>query len=226
MVAANAAERAGVEADPSLRGPERVVDAMLRGGPYDLSLAKLREHPHGIDLGPLEPRLPHVLSTATGKAELAPEPLVADVERLHAAMAAWPNGGLVLIGRRHLRSNNSWMNHLPVLASGPDRCTAQLNPTDAARLGVADGARVRVAGKAGAIDLPAEVTDDMMPGVVSIPHGWGHDADGVEMSVAREHAGVNSNVLTDEDAIEPLSGTAILNGIPVELAPVRAPAAA
>jgi anaerobic selenocysteine-containing dehydrogenase len=205
MVGAATAARAGVEPDPSLRGPERIVDAMLRGGPYDLSLAALRAAPHGIDLGPLEPRLPEVLSTPSGKVELAPEPLVADVERLHAALAERANGGMVLIGRRHLRSNNSWMNHLPLLASGPDRCTAQLHPDDAARLRVADGAQIRVSGRAGAIELPAEVTDDVMPGVVSIPHGW-------------EHA--NSNVLADEQLVEPLTGTAVLNGIPVEVAPL------
>ena len=207
MVAATAASAAGVEPDPSLRGPERVVDAMLRGGAYGLSLADLRAKPHGIDLGPLEPRLPEALRTPSGKVELAPEPLVADVERLRAAMAANGDGGMVLIGRRHLRSNNSWMNHLPLLASGPDRCTAQLSSADAARLGIATGQRVRVSARTGAIELPAEVTDDVMPGVVSIPHGW-------------EHA--NSNVLADERLVEPLTGTAVLNGIPVEVAPVAA----
>ena len=211
MVAASAAARAGVEPDPALRGPERVVDAMLRGGPYGLTLADLKAAPHGIDLGPLEPRLPEILSTPSGRVELAPEPLVADVERLHAALSDRADGGMVLIGRRHLRSNNSWMNHLPMLASGPDRCTAQLHPDDAARLGVADGETVRVSGRAGAIELPAEVSEDVMPGVVSIPHGW-------------EHA--NSNVLADEQLVEPLTGTAVLNGIPVTVAPAAVPAPA
>ncbi|HEV2061986.1 MAG TPA: molybdopterin dinucleotide binding domain-containing protein, partial [Solirubrobacteraceae bacterium] len=187
------------------RGPERVIDAMLRGGAYGLSLADLRAAPHGIDLGPLEPRLPEALKTPSGKVELAPDPLVADVDRLREATSASADGGMVLIGRRHLRSNNSWMNHLPLLASGPDRCTAQLSPDDAARLGIATGQRVRVSARTGAIELPAEVTDDVMPGVVSIPHGW-------------EHA--NSNVLADERLVEPLTGTAVLNGIPVEVAPV------
>ena len=205
LIAGATAARAGVEPDPSLRGPERIVDALLRGGPYGLSLDRLRAAPHGIDLGPLEPRLPEVLSTPTGRVDLAPGPIVADVERLHAALADRANGQMVLIGRRHLRSNNSWMNHLPLLASGPDRCTAQLHPSDAARLGVAHGATVRVSARSGAIELPAEVTDDLMPGVVSIPHGW-------------EHA--NSNVLADEHLVEPLTGTAILNGIPVEVAPL------
>ncbi len=204
MVAADAAARAGVEPDPARRGPVRIVDAMLRGGAYGLSIADLEAAPHGIDLGPLEPRLPEVLRTPSGRVELAPPALVADVDRLHAAMAAPANGGMVLIGRRHLRSNNSWMNELGPLANGPNRCTALVNPADAERLGLADGDTVRVRSRTGAIELPAELTDDLMPGVVSIPHGW-------------EHA--NSNVLADEQLVEPLTGTAILNGIPVELTP-------
>jgi anaerobic selenocysteine-containing dehydrogenase len=218
MVAADVAGRAGVEADDTRRGPERLVDAMLRGGAYGLSLADLEAAPHGIDLGPLEPRLPEALKTPSGKVELAPEPLVADVDRLHALMGERADG-MLLIGRRDLRSNNSWMHNLPKLVSGPPRCTALVHPDDAARLGLVDGEPVRVSSRVGTIEVPAEVTDDVMPGVVSIPHGWGHDADGVEMAVAREHAGVNSNVLTDEDVLEPLSGTAVLNGIPVELSP-------
>jgi anaerobic selenocysteine-containing dehydrogenase len=209
MVAADVAGRAGVELDPERRGPARVVDAMLRGGAYGLSLADLEAAPHGVDLGPLEPRLPEVLKTPSGKVELAPAVLVADVERLHTALDAHAGGGMVLIGRRHLRSNNSWMNGLPRLAGGPARCTAQLHPDDAARLGVADGDPVRVTSRAGSIDVPAEVTGDVMPGVVSIPHGWAH---------------ANSNVLTDEHDVEPLTGTAILNGIPVTLAPATSAA--
>jgi anaerobic selenocysteine-containing dehydrogenase len=120
------------------------------------------------------------------------------------------------------------MHNLPKLVSGPGRCTAWINPHDAPRLGIEDGADVRVSSRVGAIELPALVTDEIMPGVVSIPHGWGHDADGVSLRVAREHAGTNSNILADEELLEPLSGTAVLNGIPVEVAPVgaAAPAAA
>src|SRR3712207_1173843 len=114
-------------------------------------------------------------------------------------MEAGADGGMVLIGRRDLRSNNSWMHNLPKLVSGPPRCTAWLNPQDAERLGVADGEQVRVRSRVGEVKLPAEVTDDVMPGVVSIPHGWGHDAPGVELRVAREHAGTNSNLLADEE---------------------------
>jgi len=111
------------------------------------------------------------------------------------------------------------MHNLPKLVSGPPRCTALVHPDDARRLGLTDGEPVRVASRVGEIELPAEVTDDVMPGVVSIPHGWGHGASGVRMRVAREHAGANSNVLADEQLVEPLSGTAVLNGIPVTLTP-------
>jgi anaerobic selenocysteine-containing dehydrogenase len=206
-------------------GPERLLDLMLRAGPYRLTLAELEAAPHGLDLGALQPRLPEVLRTPSGTVELAPPALVADVERLHAALgearASAANGGMVLIGRRHLRSNNSWMHNLPVLVKGPARCTALVHPDDAERLGLADGEPVRISSRAGTIEVPAEVSDEVMPGVVSVPHGWGHGDPGVDLQVAAEHAGVNSNLLTDELAVEPLSGTAILNGIPVELAPVR-----
>jgi anaerobic selenocysteine-containing dehydrogenase len=222
MIAADIAGRTGVEPDPARRGPERIIDMMLRGGAYGLSLADLEAAPHGIDLGALEPRLPEALSTPSGRVELAPEPLVADVDRLHAAMAPPADGAMVLIGRRDLRSNNSWMHNLPKLVSGPARCTAWVHPDDADRLGLTDGEPVRVTSRVGEIELPAEVTDEVMAGVVSIPHGWGHGADGVRLRVAREHAGVNSNLLADEELLEPLSGTAVLNGIPVELAPVPA----
>jgi anaerobic selenocysteine-containing dehydrogenase len=226
MVAADIAGRAGVEPDPDRVGPERLLDAMLRGGAYGLSLADLEAAPHGIDLGPLEPRLHEALKTPSGQVELAPAPLVADVARLADELSAGEFDGLLLVGRRDLRSNNSWMHNLPNLVAGPARCTAWINPEDAERLGIVHGGDVRVTSRVGAIEVPAEITDDVMPGVVSIPHGWGHDAPGVEMDVARAHAGVNSNVLTDESVLEPLSGTAVLNGIPVELAPVRAPIAA
>jgi anaerobic selenocysteine-containing dehydrogenase len=202
-------------------GPERLVDLLLRTGPYGLTLADLEAAPHGVDLGPLAPRLPEVLRTADGRIDLAPEPLVADARRLHEALAADP-AALVLIGRRHLRSNNSWMHNLPLLVRGPEQCTLQVHPDDAARLGLEDGGRAVVRSRVGAVEAPVEVTDAIRPGVVSLPHGWGHDADGSALSVARAHAGTNSNVLTDEQVLEPLTGTAVLNGIPVEVAPVRA----
>jgi anaerobic selenocysteine-containing dehydrogenase len=209
-------------------GPERVLDFLIRTGPYGdgfgedpegLTLAVLEQSPHGIDLGPLAPRLPEMLRTPSGKVELAPEPIVADIERLRAALGRSPNGELVLIGRRQLRSNNSWMHNLPALVKGKDRCTLHIHPDDAERLGLGDGAMALVRSAAGSVEAPVEVTDGIMPGVVSIPHGWGHDADGVRMSVASAHAGLNSNVLADESQVEPLSGNAVLNGIPVECRP-------
>ncbi|HKP90233.1 MAG TPA: molybdopterin oxidoreductase family protein [Thermoleophilaceae bacterium] len=207
------------------RGPERLLDLALRAGPYDLTLADLEAAPHGVDLGPLQPRVPEVLRTPSGRIELAPEAIVGDVERLRAALGRQTNGGMVLVGRRHLRSNNSWMHNLTPLVRGKDRCTAHVHPDDAARFGLADGEPARVSSRAGSIEIPVEVTDAVMPGVVSIPHGWGHDVDGVRLTVAAEHAGANSNVLADEELVDPLSGNAVLNGIPVELAPVREAAA-
>jgi anaerobic selenocysteine-containing dehydrogenase len=202
-------------------GPERILDLQLRGGPYRVTLADLEAAPHGIDFGPLEPRVPEVLRTPSGMIELAPEALVADVARLHAALAEPVNGAMTLVGRRELRSNNSWMHNLPTLVRGKERCTALVHPDDAARLGLVDGEEAVVRSRTGEIVVPVEVTDDVMPGVVSIPHGWGHDLPGVALSVAGEHAGTNSNVLADELVLEPLSGTAVLNGIPVELEPAR-----
>jgi len=210
------------------RGPERLLDLLLRAGPYGdafgarpdgLTLAALEAAPHGIDLGPLEPRIPEVLRTPSGRIELAPAPIVADVKRLRAALGRRANGGMVLIGRRQLRTNNSWLHNVETLVRGKETCTAQVHPDDAARLGLVDGARARVSSRAGAIEIPVEVTDAVMRGVVSIPHGWGHDVDGVRMEVATAHAGTNSNVLADEELVDPLSGNAVLNGIPVELKP-------
>jgi anaerobic selenocysteine-containing dehydrogenase len=228
FVAEETARRSGLDLDEvrdaldGREGPERLLDLLLRAGPYDLTLADLEAAPHGIDLGPLEPRIPEVLRTASGKVELAPEPIAADVPRLRAAMDRHTNGGMVLIGRRLLRSNNSWMHNLEPLVKGKVQCTAHVHPDDAARLGLQDGELARVTSRAGEIEVPVEVTDAVMPGVVSIPHGWGHDAPGARMSVAREHAGSNSNVLADETLIDPLSGNAVLNGIPVELVPAKA----
>jgi anaerobic selenocysteine-containing dehydrogenase len=203
-----------------------MLDFLLRTGPYGdafgarpdgLTLAVLEAHPHGLDLGALEPRIPEVLRTPSGKIELAPEPLVADVVRLRADLERAPDA-MVLIGRRDLRSNNSWMHNLTVLVKGKPRCTAQLHPTDAAQIGLADGEVARVTSRAGTIDVPVEVTDAIMPGVVSIPHGWGHDRPGTALRVAAEHAGANSNLLADEEVLDPLSGNAVLNGIPVTIA--------
>jgi anaerobic selenocysteine-containing dehydrogenase len=212
-----------------------LVDFMLRVGPFGdgfgadpdgLTLKGLEASPHGVDLGPMRPRIPEVLRTPSGKIELAPPEIVADVPRLEAELGGHANGDLVLIGRRQLRSNNSWMHNLPALVKGKDRCTVQVNPADAERLGLADGGRARVTSATGELVAPVEVTDEFMPGVVSIPHGWGHDAPGVRLGVAGEHAGVNSNLLAPVDVDVP-SGNAVLNGIPVEVtAADREPSAA
>ena len=199
------------------RGPERVLDLFLRAGPYDLTLADLEQSPHGIDLGPLTPRIPEVLRTPSGKVELAPEAILADVDRLRSSLDREHADELVLIGRRQLRSNNSWMHNLNALVKGKDRCTMHVHPDDAQRLGLDDGGRAVVRSAAGELEAPVEVTDAIMPGVVSIPHGWGHDAPGVRMQVASKHAGVNSNLVADETLTDPLSGNAVLNGIPVEV---------
>ncbi|MEV0001788.1 molybdopterin oxidoreductase family protein [Micromonospora sp. NPDC050980] len=202
--------RAGLTGDS---GPERLLDAMLRIGPYGLSLERLREHPHGLDLGPLEPRLAELLTTPTGRVQLAPAPLVADVDRLRAALAR-PRPDLVLIGRRHLRSNNSWMHNVPRLTGGSNRCTLQIHPDDVRRLGLGD--RARITSAVGELVVELEPTTTIMPGVVSLPHGWGHGATG--QRVARADAGANANALTDGGVLDELSGNAVFNGVPVRLA--------
>ncbi|MFM9367905.1 molybdopterin-dependent oxidoreductase [Streptomyces sp. Da 82-17] len=209
-------------------GAERRLDLMLRLGPYGdgfgadpegLSLDRLLAHPHGIDLGPLRSRLPEVLRTRSGRVELLPERVAADLPRLRAALDREP-AGLVLVGRRHLRSNNSWLHNVPALNRGSNRCTLQIHPEDAARHGIADGALVRVKGAGGEVEAPAEVTAAVREGVVSLPHGWGHDRPGTRTAVASAAPGVNSNQLLDGTLLDPLSGTAVLNGVPVLLTPV------
>ncbi|MFI0449093.1 molybdopterin oxidoreductase family protein [Actinomadura sp. 6N118] len=215
---------------------EQRLDMMLRLGPYGdgfgadpdgLTLPRLRdEHPHGLDLGALKPRLDEVLCTSSGRIELCPPSFAADADRLHTALDAHaskgsggPNGSgeLLLIGRRHLRSNNSWLHNVPELVRGSNTCTLQLNPADAERLGVQDGDLVRVTSRSGTIEAVAEPTATVMAGVVSLPHGWGHDRPGTRTGVASQNAGVNVNAVTDDQEIDPLSGTAVFNGVPVTL---------
>jgi anaerobic selenocysteine-containing dehydrogenase len=209
-------------------GPERIVDFLLRTGPYGdgfgadpdgLSLDVLLASPHGVDLGALKPRLPDVLRTPDGMIALAPPILLADVARLRDGLDGRRDHPFVLIGRRHLRSNNSWMHNVQVLVKGKPRCTMHLHPDDAAALGLADGDPAVVRSRVGEVTVPVEVTDAIRPGVVSIPHGWGHGIPGTQMAVAAEHAGVNSNLLADEQLFDPISGNAVLNGIPVSVTP-------
>ncbi len=207
------------------RGPERLLDIALRVGPYGdgfgsrpggLSLTVLEQNPHGVDLGPLEPRLPEVLRTPSGNIELVPAEILADAERLQAALAEEP-ARFVLVGRRHLRSNNSWMHNLPKLNGGRFRCTLEVHPEDARALGLADGAIAEVRRNGRSVGVIVEHNDALRPGVVSLPHGWGHEGEGIALRVASQQPGVNYNLLVDENETEPLSGTAILSGFAVEL---------
>ena len=218
FVATTAAQKAGVDpADVAhRRGTARLVDIMVRSGPYGITLADLEAAPHGIDFGPLKPRVPDVLATPSGTIELAPAAITVDVPRLVAELEAAPTE-FVLIGRRQLSSNNSWMHNLVPLVRGANRCTAHVHPDDADKLGLADGALAKISSRTGTVTVPVEVTDAVRPGVVSIPHGWGHDVPGTRGAVARAHAGVNSNLLADELLLDALSGTAVLNGIPIEV---------
>jgi anaerobic selenocysteine-containing dehydrogenase len=209
-------------------GPERLLDLQLRSGPYGdrfgqkpdgLNLDKIMAAPHGIDLGPLEPRIPEVLRTPSGKIELAPDMLLRDLARVEADLSR-PADDLVIVGRRHVRSNNSWMHNLPLLAKGPNRCTALVHPSDAARFGLSDGGRALIRGRHGsAIEAEVQVSDEMMPGVISVPHGWGHDLPGARLGVASERPGANLNAVLDERLTDPLSGNAVLGGVPVTVTP-------
>jgi anaerobic selenocysteine-containing dehydrogenase len=211
--------------------PERMIElgvalgphGILRRGPLKgLTVAKIKRAKHGIDLGPLEPRLPRALDTADKRVQLAPPVLVEEAAKLaeHARERedALSDGyDLTLIGRRQLRSNNSWMHNSARLMKGADRCTALLHPDDAAARGLADGQRVRVSSRIGTIELPVEITDEMRPGVVSIPHGFGHGRPGVGWTVAAAHAGASVNDLTDPALVDTLTGNAAFNATPVRI---------
>ena len=208
-------------------GPERIFDMLIRLGPYGdgfgrrpagLTLDKVKAVAHGIDLGPLQPRLREVLSTESSKIELAPATMVRDIARLKRRMAMEPDE-LLLIGRRILRASNSFMRNFPVAVKGPEQCTLQVSPVDAMRLGLSDGGAARVASRVGELVAPVEVTPDLMPGVVSLPHGFGHGLEGTRLRVANAHPGVNANALTDDNAYDEASGTAVLFGTPVSVRP-------
>lgn len=213
-----------------LRGPQRILDLALRTGPYGdafgarpdgLSLALLRDNPHGIDLGPLVPRLPEMLRTPTGRIDLATPAFVGDLDRLRTRLTE-PRPPLVMIGRRHLRSNNSWQHNITTLVKGKERCTLLMHPDDAAARDLTTGDRAVVSSAVASVVAPVEVTDRMLPGVVSLPHGWGHDIDGTALTVASARPGVNANLLAGTDAVDPLSGNPHLNGVPVEVAAASA----
>lgn len=228
---------AAVRATTLLRerlGPERILELGFRAGPWGfgggvgqglrgVTMAKLRAAPHGIDLGPLTPVLPDRLATHREGGrfiDLAPEALADDLRTRTEALLHEPAANtMVLIGRRQLRGNNSWMHNVPKLMAGKPRCTALVHPDDAARLKIADGDEVRLSTRVGEVVVPAELDEDIMPGVVSLPHGFGHDRDGTGIPVATEHAGVSLNDLTDDQRIDPSSGVAAFSGVPVDLTP-------
>lgn len=205
---------------------EQLLDFRLRVGrfgdgfganPEGLTLQRLIDEPHGIDFGPVTRRFPGGIRTESGKIELAPQPVLNDLERL--AAADFSTDGLVLVGRRHLRSCNTWMHNVNVLIKGRERCTLQVNPVDAESLGVTDGGNAVIRSRVGEVSAPVEITDAVMAGVVSLPFGWGYDEPGIEMHTARTRPGVNSNVLTDDATYDLLSGNAVLNGIAVDVIP-------
>ncbi|HEY5664209.1 MAG TPA: molybdopterin-dependent oxidoreductase [Ilumatobacter sp.] len=214
-----------LEAVADRRGPERLLDIQLRTGPYGdgfgavpggLTLARLEQNPHGVDLGALEPdRIPDLLRTPSGRIEAFPPEMRADIARLAASLDRDWSDTMVLVGRRHVRSNNSWMHNVTVLTKGRNRCTLQVHPDDADRLGLTDGGPATVRSRVGEVTIDVEVTDGIRPGVVSIPHGFGQNMPGVRLRVAQEYRGVNTNVLTDEQFYDPVSGNIALNGVPV-----------
>jgi anaerobic selenocysteine-containing dehydrogenase len=219
--------RDAAELRPLLHGDtaeERLVDAYVRTGPWGdgfgtrsdgLTLQTLIDHPHGIDFGPLEPQLPSNLRTESAKVELAPQAIIDSLPTVLASIPA--TDGLLMIGRRHLRSNNSWMHNIDVLMKGKERCTLLIHPADAEARGLRSGDCAEVSSSAGAVTAVVEVSDEIMPGVVSLPHGWGHDMQGARLSVAARRPGVNINRLIDGTVLDPLSGTARINGIPVDV---------
>jgi len=214
-------------------GPSGVLDAALRTGPHGgrlgiggLSLRRLRDAPHGVDLGALEPRLPERLRTDDKRVQLAPPLLVADLGRLHARLKPVEKDRRYwLIGRRTLRSNNSWMHNSRRLVKGRSRCTLLMHPDDATEAALSTGDRVSVESAVGRVEVPLEVSDSVMPGVVCLPHGFGQGRQGVRLGVASALDGASMNDLTDPSVLDEASGNAVLNGVPVDVRPAASGAA-
>jgi anaerobic selenocysteine-containing dehydrogenase len=211
-------------------GPGRVLELAIRSGPFGdrygerpdgVTLETFKAQPHGILFGPAQPKIEKILRTPSGKIEIAPEHLLNDIPRLRTAMQE-PQSETLLVSRRHLNSMNSWMHNIEVLVKGPERCTLFIHPRDARRIGVADGDLVRVATIEGSAEVVAEVTDGIRPGVVSLPHGWGHDRPGSRTRVASRRPGVNSNRLNPGRLVDEASGNAVVNGVPVRITKVSA----
>ncbi|MEM9529404.1 MAG: molybdopterin-dependent oxidoreductase [Pseudomonadota bacterium] len=207
----------------SLPPPHQMADQALRHGPYadshKLSLATLQQHPSGIDLGPLKPQFPDRLFT-DGKTIACDHPrLLEDLDRCRVLMdsAAASEAPLLLIGRRHVRSNNSWMHNYHRLVKGPRRDTLLMHPQDIDQLGLTPDRNVRVRSRVGQVEVTLEPSEDMMPGVVSLPHGFGHNRPWVRLGIATQHPGASCNDLTDPAQLEPISGNAVLNGVPVSV---------
>jgi anaerobic selenocysteine-containing dehydrogenase len=184
-------------------GPRPILELALRVGPHHLSLQELEK--------------PKRLQNSKKRIELVPELYLKDLDRLAERMSRPRNGALSLIGRRELRTNNSWMHNSQRLVKGKERCTLLMHPDDARARGCQDGQRVVLESAAGSIEVPVEVSDAVMPGVVCLPHGWGHDREGIRMEVAREHAGASINDVTDDALIDPLSGTVRFSDVPVQV---------
>jgi anaerobic selenocysteine-containing dehydrogenase len=229
-----------IAATRHLRGPARFVELSLRTGPYGdqfgqyaegLTLTKVSDSPGGVDLGALKARLPEVLRTPSGKVEMAPPQLLQDLQRVDAELAKFqtqqlkqdhnPNpAAMQIMGRRQVRSGNSWMHNLPILAKGPFRCTALVHPSDAQRLGLQDGGFAQISKEFGsdfnnqgqAVKAQVQISDEVMPGVISLPHGWGHDLPGAKLQLAAQRPGVNLNALLSDRDWDPLSGNAVLSG--------------
>jgi len=218
-----ALQNAALRAFGLLASAERIVDVGLRTGPYKLTIGKVKAAEHGVDLGPLQPgRLPQQLYTRGKRLRVAPAAFVEEAQRLEALAAgreaARADGfDLVLIGRRQLRSNNSWLHNSPRLMKGADRCTAILHPDDAEARGLTDGDRIVVTSAIGSIEVPLEVSDELRPGVISIPHGFGHDRAGIGWTHAAAKSGASVNDITDPAVVDRLTGNAALNAVPVRV---------
>ena len=199
-------------------GPKFMLDQGLRRGPYaGMTLNKLKKNPHGLDLGPLKRMLPQALKHKDKQIHLNIDFYQADLARVREVMQDYDDKQVLLIGRRHVRSNNSWLHNSYRLVKGKPRCTLMLHPETAKEYAIEDGQNVKVSSRVGSVIITAEVTDELMPKVVSIPHGWGHGRKGVKQKVAQAHAGVSVNDLTDDTLIDQLSGNAAVNGVPVQL---------
>ena len=211
---------------PSKHPVQKIIDLSPYGTPNrslskGLCLSSLLNYPHGIDLGPLQSRLPERLYTPKKRIRLAPISYLKDIARLRKAMVRTPSKELLLIGRRHVRSNNSWLHNSQRLVKGKNRCTLMIHPVDAKKSKLKNGDTALVESKVGMLHIETQITDDIMQGVISIPHGWGHSMQGTQLEIASKHPGVNLNILSDDKFVDKLTGTTAFNGIPVSVSKVN-----